>query len=285
MGTLRREMTENGVEPRQIFAFDALGKKNAADIELVIDALDLAYTRPGISTFVVVTRDGGSRRSAASCTSSARPSWSARTRNAPKALRAVADAFVELPAPARASSSSTRPVAVRTVTAELEGERARNDARDPRDQGAGVARGRPLQERGVAPGDRRPDLRRRRAEAGVRALRDIRGSASFFSGHSPTRRTACSRDGSHFRVGLRTSRAADDALPPLDRRPPRVTEGVELYRLLASQGSPVLRLPSPDAAAQVLRAISKSGIRDKELASRRPSTSPTRSPARCPPPR
>ena len=74
-------------------------------------------------------------------------------------------------------------------------------------------------------------------------------------------------DGSHFRVGLRTSRAADDALPPLDRRPPRVTEGAELYRLLASQGSPVLRLPSPDAAAQVLRAISKTGIRDEELAS------------------
>ena len=59
MGTLRREMTENGVEPRQIFAFDPRGKKNAADIELVIDALDLAYTRPGISTYVVVTRDGG----------------------------------------------------------------------------------------------------------------------------------------------------------------------------------------------------------------------------------
>ena len=33
--------------------------KNAADIELVIDALDLAYLRGGLSTFVLVTRDGG----------------------------------------------------------------------------------------------------------------------------------------------------------------------------------------------------------------------------------
>ena len=59
MSTLRREMTENGVEPRQIFAYGAGAKQNAADIELVIDALDLAYSRPGVTTFVLVTRDGG----------------------------------------------------------------------------------------------------------------------------------------------------------------------------------------------------------------------------------
>jgi hypothetical protein len=59
MATLRREMTENGVEPRQIYGFDHAGHKNAADIELVIDALDVAYLRGGLSTFVLVTRDGG----------------------------------------------------------------------------------------------------------------------------------------------------------------------------------------------------------------------------------
>ena len=59
MEALRREMTENGIEPRQIFGFDPAGAKNAADIELVIDAMDLAYLRPEITTFVLVTRDGG----------------------------------------------------------------------------------------------------------------------------------------------------------------------------------------------------------------------------------
>src|SRR5690242_11914069 len=48
METLRREMTENGIEPRQIFGFDPEGLKNAADIELAIDAMELAYLRPGI---------------------------------------------------------------------------------------------------------------------------------------------------------------------------------------------------------------------------------------------
>jgi hypothetical protein len=43
MSTLQREMTEDGVEPRQIFAYDGAAKKNAADIELVIDALHIAY--------------------------------------------------------------------------------------------------------------------------------------------------------------------------------------------------------------------------------------------------
>jgi hypothetical protein len=56
---LRREIVEQGIEPKQIFGFDRGEKKNAADIELVIDAIDLAYTRPALTTFVVVSGDGG----------------------------------------------------------------------------------------------------------------------------------------------------------------------------------------------------------------------------------
>lgn len=56
---LRRDMVESGVEPRQIFGFNQDGTKNAADIELVIDAMELAFMRPAITTFVIVTGDGG----------------------------------------------------------------------------------------------------------------------------------------------------------------------------------------------------------------------------------
>src|SRR3954451_16670382 len=99
MATLRREMTENGVEPRQIFAYDGAAKKNAADIELVIDALDLAYTRQGITTFVVVTRDGGFSSLGRKLHELGKAVVVCADGQCSKALRAVADAFVELPAP------------------------------------------------------------------------------------------------------------------------------------------------------------------------------------------
>ena len=59
LSVLRREIVEQGIEPKQIFGFDRGEKKNAADIELVIEAIDLAYTRPALTTFVVVSGDGG----------------------------------------------------------------------------------------------------------------------------------------------------------------------------------------------------------------------------------
>ena len=98
LSTLRREMTEYGVEPRQIFAFDAAGKKNAADIELVIDALDLAYSRPGVSTFVLVTRDGGFSSLGRKLHELGKAVVICADGQCSKSLRAVADAFVELPA-------------------------------------------------------------------------------------------------------------------------------------------------------------------------------------------
>src|SRR5262249_8035616 len=51
----------------------------------------------------------------------------------------------------------------------------------------------------------------------------------------------------------------------LESRPPRISDPVDLYRLQASQGSPRLRLPGPQATAQVLRAVSESGIKDEKL--------------------
>lgn len=59
LGVLRGEITELGIEPVQVFGFGRDQKKNAADIQLAIDAVDLAHVRPAIEVFVIVSGDGG----------------------------------------------------------------------------------------------------------------------------------------------------------------------------------------------------------------------------------
>lgn len=58
MAAYRREMLENGVEPVQVFSFNQ-DVKNAADIELVVDALEVAADSPWVEVFVIVSGDGG----------------------------------------------------------------------------------------------------------------------------------------------------------------------------------------------------------------------------------
>lgn len=59
LAALRKELSELGIEPVQVFGFNFDGKKNASDLELVIDAIDLAYSRPAILNYVIVSGDGG----------------------------------------------------------------------------------------------------------------------------------------------------------------------------------------------------------------------------------
>ncbi|MFP4007188.1 MAG: NYN domain-containing protein [Spirulinaceae cyanobacterium] len=56
---MRTELNELGIEPVQVFGFSQEPIKNAADIQLVIDAIDLAYLRTSIDIFVIVSGDGG----------------------------------------------------------------------------------------------------------------------------------------------------------------------------------------------------------------------------------
>jgi uncharacterized LabA/DUF88 family protein len=58
MAGYRRQMLSNGIEPVQIFSFNH-DVKNAADIELVVDALQVAAESPWIDVFVLVSGDGG----------------------------------------------------------------------------------------------------------------------------------------------------------------------------------------------------------------------------------
>ena len=59
MRPLRGEIRKCGIDPRQTFAFGQGGRKNAADVELAIDVMELLFTRPAITHFVIVSADGG----------------------------------------------------------------------------------------------------------------------------------------------------------------------------------------------------------------------------------
>src|SRR4051794_9351467 len=226
MGTLRREMTENGVEPRQIFAYDAAAKKNAADIELVIDALDLAYSRPGITTFVVVTRDGGFSSLGRKLHELGKAVVVCADAECSKALRAIADAFVELPAPEEGLLVVDMPANTGEVLkgSDLgkEGERTLEEARSAaireidalarreraRLEGEGIL----LQTVGQVFASEVPSLAlARSAYPGLReflqwALADT--PYCVFANRSAP-------EGSRFRLGLRASSVADEVLPAL----------------------------------------------------------------------
>ena len=58
MAVYRRELLANGVEPVQIFSFNQ-DVKNAADIEMVVDVLEVAAEAPWVDVFVIVSGDGG----------------------------------------------------------------------------------------------------------------------------------------------------------------------------------------------------------------------------------
>ncbi|WLQ07371.1 NYN domain-containing protein [Arthrobacter oryzae] len=57
MAGYRSQLQAHNIKPVQIFSFDQ-SSKNAADIELVVDALEVAADMPWIDLFVIVSGDG-----------------------------------------------------------------------------------------------------------------------------------------------------------------------------------------------------------------------------------
>ncbi len=58
LAIMRGEINELGIDPIQVFGFGRNPGKNAADIQLAIDAIDLAHSRPALEIFVIVSGDG-----------------------------------------------------------------------------------------------------------------------------------------------------------------------------------------------------------------------------------
>lgn len=59
LAIMRGEINELGIDPIQVFGFSRDQKKNAADIQLAIDVIDLVHVRPALEVFVIVSGDGG----------------------------------------------------------------------------------------------------------------------------------------------------------------------------------------------------------------------------------
>ena len=278
MATLRREMTENGVEPRQIYGFDRAGSKNAADIELVIDALDLAYLRGGLSTFVLVTRDGGFSALARKLHELGKTVVVCADSRCSSALRAVADVFIELPTPgeglpavdeeppagvSKAESALLAPseqILDETRKKVLEVvERMALDDRERLDR-----EGIPLTTVGQSFASSIPQLGAVRS--GYPGLREFLQWALAGTPYCVISKRE-GPEGARPRLGRR-SRAPRGfrQLPDLERRAPRhFADQGNLYRFLASQGEPYLRLADPQSIALVLKQVAVSGIQDEEL--------------------
>ncbi|MCX7894645.1 MAG: NYN domain-containing protein [Thermoanaerobaculum sp.] len=58
LSILKADVTELGIEPVQVFGFGRDGIKNAADIQLAIDAMDLVHHQPAVDVIVIVSGDG-----------------------------------------------------------------------------------------------------------------------------------------------------------------------------------------------------------------------------------
>ncbi|MBV6627553.1 MAG: NYN domain-containing protein [Rivularia sp. (in: Bacteria)] len=95
---IRKNIQELGIEPMQIFGFS--NHKNAADIQLVIDAVELIHSKPSLEVFAIVSGDGGF-----SCLAKKLHEYGkivigcAYNNHTNKLLPAVCDYFVRLPDP------------------------------------------------------------------------------------------------------------------------------------------------------------------------------------------
>jgi len=100
LAIMRGEINELGIDPIQVFGFSREQKKNAADIQLAIDAVDLAHLRPALKVFVIVSGDGGFASLAKKLHEYGKTVIGCAYRSAAnKTLRAVCDDFVSITDP------------------------------------------------------------------------------------------------------------------------------------------------------------------------------------------
>lgn len=100
LGSLRREMHQLGIEPVQVFGFSYENRKNAADIQLAIDVVDLIFQDDRFDTFVIVSGDGGFGSLAKKLRQYGKTVIGCAYEDAAgKSFQAICDAFVHIPDP------------------------------------------------------------------------------------------------------------------------------------------------------------------------------------------
>ncbi|WP_138498214.1 NYN domain-containing protein [Nostoc sp. PA-18-2419] len=96
--TIKNEIQKLGIEPIQIFGFSF--QRNAADIQLTIDAVELIHCRPWLQVFVIVSGDGAFASLAKKLHEYGKTVIGCAYRNQTnKILAAVCDYFISIPEP------------------------------------------------------------------------------------------------------------------------------------------------------------------------------------------
>ena len=111
LAIMRGEINELGIDPIQVFGFSRdAQKKNAADIQLAIEAIDLAHLRPALQVFVIVSGDGGFSALAKKLHEYGKTVIGCAYRSAAnRTFRAVCDEFIWIPDPEGEAGSEPRP--------------------------------------------------------------------------------------------------------------------------------------------------------------------------------
>ncbi|GEM_PF-2664433 len=118
---IRQDIQQFGIEPMQIFGFN--GQTNAADIQLVIDAMELVHSKPSLEVFAIVSGDGGFSCLAKKLHEYGKVVIGCGYENQTnKVLAAVCDYFVRLPDPVQQNRSLAN-----NSTATVEPPQLRND--------------------------------------------------------------------------------------------------------------------------------------------------------------
>ncbi len=96
--TIKSDVQKLGIEPIQIFGFSF--QRNAADIQLTIDAVELIHSRPSLQVFVIVSGDGAFASLAKKLHEYGKTVIGCAYKNQTnKVLAAVCDYFISIPEP------------------------------------------------------------------------------------------------------------------------------------------------------------------------------------------
>ncbi len=96
--TIKSDVQKLGIEPIQIFGFSF--QRNAADIQLTIDAVELIHSRPSLQVFVIVSGDGAFASLAKKLHEYGKTVIGCAYKNQTnRVLAAVCDYFISIPEP------------------------------------------------------------------------------------------------------------------------------------------------------------------------------------------
>lgn len=97
---IKNEILSLGIEPIQVFGFGVHSQKNAADIQLTIDAIEFVHNKPSIQLFIIVSGDGAFASVANKLHEYGKTVIGcAYEKSTNSFLEAVCDAFVAIPDP------------------------------------------------------------------------------------------------------------------------------------------------------------------------------------------